>query len=132
MDESDGASRDAARNAGRKSPRGQVIALTDDDTIPEPDWLESALPAMSNGLEAASGRVVVPLPRNPTDNELDAAGLATADFVTANCFVRRSALEDVGGFDEAFCAAWREDSDLHFSLERGSGRHGGAVPRRVS
>src|SRR5690606_10619854 len=45
---------------------------------------------------------------------------ATAEFVTANCFVRRTVLEAVGGFDERFRAAWREDSDLHFvMLERG-------------
>jgi GT2 family glycosyltransferase len=46
--------------------------------------------------------------------------LADAEFVTANCFCRRVALELVGGFDERFTMAWREDSDLQFSLlERG-------------
>lgn len=66
------------------------------------------------------GRIVVPLPPAPTDYEHDAAGLETAEFATANCFYRREALEAVGGFDERFTAAWREDADLFFALlERG-------------
>jgi hypothetical protein len=43
-------------------------------------------------------------------------GLETAEFVTANAFVRRTALFEVGGFDERFKRAWREDSDLQFAL----------------
>ena len=54
----------------------------------------------------------MPLPEDPTDYERNAAGLATAEFVTANSFYLRSALEAVGGFDERFAMAWREDSDL--------------------
>ena len=66
------------------------------------------------------GRIIVPLPPAPTDYERDAAGLETAEFATANCFYRREALEAVGGFDERFTAAWREDTDLFFALlERG-------------
>jgi hypothetical protein len=62
----------------------------------------------------------MPLPQQPTDYERNEAGLESAEFVTANCFVRRDVLEAVGGFDERFTAAWREDSDLHFTLlERG-------------
>lgn len=74
----------------------------------------------SNGVSAASGRVEVPIPYKPTDSERDTAGLANAKFVTANSFYRREALEFVGGFDERFTRAWREDTDLLFSLlERG-------------
>ncbi|HEU5086002.1 MAG TPA: glycosyltransferase family 2 protein, partial [Roseiflexaceae bacterium] len=56
----------------------------------------------------------------PTDYERDAAGLEQGEFVTASCFCRRAALEAVGGFDERFTTAWREDSDLQFMfMERG-------------
>jgi len=34
----------------------------------------------------------------------------------------RDALERIGGFDERFTAAWREDSDLQFSILRAGGR----------
>ena len=112
----------AARNLGWRSARGPVIAFTDDDCLPGPDWLASGLAALDDGAEAATGRVVVPLPDRPTDYERDAAGLASAEFVTANLFCRCEALEAVGGFDERFAVAWREDSDLHFALlERGGG-----------
>ncbi|WP_310723628.1 glycosyltransferase family 2 protein, partial [Burkholderia multivorans] len=63
----------------------------------------------------------VPLRPRPTDYERDAAGLAHAEFATANCFVRRAALERVGGFDERFTRAWREDADLMFALREHAG-----------
>ena len=113
----------AARNAGWRGARGEVVAFTDDDTLPEPTWLAEGVAALHNepAAAAATGRVVVPVPQRPTDYERDAAGLERAEFVTANVFCRRSALEAVGGFDERFTSAWREDSDLQFALlSRGS------------
>lgn len=106
----------AARNAGSWAARAEVIAFTDDDCVPEPDWLRSGLAALDTHTTAVWGRIVVPLPPDPTDYERDAAGLQSAGFVTANCFCRRAALIDIGGLDEAFTAAWREDSDLYFTL----------------
>jgi GT2 family glycosyltransferase len=108
----------AARNVGWRAARGEVVAFTDDDCIPDPGWLAAGVAAVEGGAAAATGRVAVPLPEVPTDYERDAAGLAGAEFVTANCFCRRSILERLGGFDERFSAAWREDSDLHFALLR--------------
>ena len=109
----------AARNCGWRAARGAIIAFTDDDCIPQSDWLAKGVAALAEA-DAAAGRVVVPLPPDPTDYERDCAGLALGEFMTANCFCRRSALESVGGFDERFTAAWREDSDLQFTLlERG-------------
>jgi cellulose synthase/poly-beta-1,6-N-acetylglucosamine synthase-like glycosyltransferase len=114
----------AARNAGWRSARhSTIVAFTDDDTMPAPDWLERALVPFANPhVHAVWGRIVVPLPPNPTDYERDAAGLETAGFVTANCLVRRRVLETIGGFDEQFELAWREDSDLYFRLIDGGYR----------
>ena len=113
----------AARNVGWRAARAAVIAFTDDDTLPHPDWLREGLRAIAQGADAVAGRIVVPLPEVPTDYERDAAGLEGAEFATANCFVRRAALEAVGGFDERFRTAWREDTDLCFALRR----HGAVV-----
>ncbi len=122
----------AARNAGWRAARGEVLAFTDDDCLPAPDWLAEGLAALGAdpAASAASGKVVVPLPDCPTDYERDAAGLERAEFVTANLFCHREALETVGGFDERFTAAWREDSDLQFAL-LGLGRRIVSAPRAV-
>jgi GT2 family glycosyltransferase len=62
----------------------------------------------------------VPLPEHPTDWQRNTCGLEDSLFVTANCFYRKDVLRAAGGFDESFSAAWREDSDLFFTLhERG-------------
>jgi cellulose synthase/poly-beta-1,6-N-acetylglucosamine synthase-like glycosyltransferase len=106
----------AARNLGWKMASGEIIAFTDDDCIPEPDWLSNGLSAFVDGVAGVSGRTVVPLPQNPTDYELNATALQRSDFITANCFYRRKVLEEVGGFDERFATAWREDSDLYFTI----------------
>lgn len=117
----------AARNAGWRATAARVIAFTDDDTIPEPGWLDAGLAALAAGLDAVGGAIRMPLPARPTDYERDAAGLSRAEFATANCFVTRDALAAVGGFDERFTSAWREDSDLQFSLMRAGYRVGFAA-----
>lgn len=106
----------AARNRGWRHARAPIIAFTDDDTVPSARWLAAGLAAFDPTLHALRGRVSMPLPPAPTDDQLDASELATAEFVTANCFCRKSVLELLGGFDERFRLAWRADSDLHFSL----------------
>jgi GT2 family glycosyltransferase len=111
----------AARNVAWRAAHALIIAFTDDDCIPAPGWLHCGLEALSDETTAgASGRLVMPSPPRPTDYELNAARLAEGQFITANSFYRRAALAMVGGFDERFTMAWREDSDLQFALlERG-------------
>lgn len=110
----------AARNLGWREARAPWIAFTDDDTRPETDWLARGERAMAAQPDAVAlrGRVVVPAPAEFTDHARMTRGLETADFVTANAFVRRSALACIGGFDERFLCAWREDSDLCFRLQQ--------------
>jgi GT2 family glycosyltransferase len=113
----------AARNRGWRQARAPIVAFTDDDTVPDPGWLEGGLRAMRDeAADAVVGRIVMPVPEVPTDYERDAQSLERAEFVTANCFVRRRVLEALGGFDEAFRLAWREDSDLHFRLMEAGAR----------
>lgn len=118
----------AARNAGWRAAHGEVIAFTDDDTVPLADWLAQGLAAMEQGDWAAlAGRVVVPWGAEPpTDHVRMTQGLEHTEFVTANAFVRRLALQRVHGFDERFTRAWREDSDLQFRLQDQAGPVGRA------
>lgn len=112
-----------ARNYGWRAAEAPCVAFTDDDTQPEPAWLAEGLAALREHPDwvAAAGQVRVPCEgeatRRPTDHELMTRGLETAEFVTANAFVRREALERIAGFDERFLRAWREDSDLQFRLQ---------------
>jgi glycosyltransferase involved in cell wall biosynthesis len=114
-----------ARNAGWRAAYGDLIAFTDDDTIPEPNWLAEGAGALEAGQVAVAGRIRVPPLAGPgelpTDHELMTRGLESVAFATANAFVRRAALQAIGGFDECFERAWREDSDLQFRLERDVG-----------
>jgi glycosyltransferase involved in cell wall biosynthesis len=106
----------AARNLGWRSAASSLIAFTDDDCIPERDWLEKGVAAAGPGIDGVSGRVVVPLGYKPSDHELNVSFQGRAEFVTANCFYRKKVLEEAGGFDERFAKAWREDADLFFTL----------------
>ncbi|MGX5820336.1 glycosyltransferase family 2 protein [Chitinophaga lutea] len=107
----------AARNAGWRLASGEVIAFTDDDCLPDERWLETIWEhAYIPRACAYAGRILVPLPDTPTDFEWNTSRLETAEFVTANCACPRKVLETTGGFDERYSMAWREDSDLEFSI----------------
>lgn len=115
----------AARNMGWKSAAGKLIAFTDDDCRPDPEWLNRLWDNHRNDdapLAAYTGKVTVPLPalEAPTDHACNTARLAAASFITANCACTKAALSLTGGFDERFSMAWREDSDLEFKfIKRG-------------
>lgn len=107
----------AARNLGWLMASAQLVAFTDDDCLPQADWLKGFLDRhQARELVAYSGKTVVPLYAEPTDFALNTARLSEADFITANCACTKAALFKTGGFDEQFSMAWREDSDLEFKL----------------
>lgn len=106
----------AARNRGWQEAKGRFIAFTDEDCVPGPDWLSAALSDFQRGAQVLSGRMQVFLPNQPTPLDRTATLLRKAEFMAANCFCRKAVLERVGGFEEAFDIAWREDSDLQFKL----------------
>ena len=107
----------AARNAGWREVISPWVAFLDDDVIPEPDWraaLVEDLSSLPGEIAGSQGRLRVPFPdtRAPTDWERNVAGLERALWATADLAYRRPVLEEVGGFDERFLRAFREDSDL--------------------
>jgi histidinol-phosphate phosphatase family protein len=112
-----GAGPAAARNVGWRASSAEWTVFVDDDVVPSADWLERLagdLASADPDVAGVQGRLVVPLPddRRPTDWERNVAGLARAHWATADMAYRRDALESVGGFDERFPRAYREDADL--------------------
>jgi GT2 family glycosyltransferase len=115
----------AARNTGVRSAKGDVIAFTDADCVPEVAWLHYlAEPFKDPIVGAVAGRVVA-APASSIPELFSALyTLRLADkparqrqwtpwdggYPTANLAVRRCLLEDVGAFDEQLRIG--EDYDL--------------------
>ncbi|MEO3870847.1 glycosyltransferase [Nonomuraea sp. B12E4] len=117
----------AARNAGWRAADTPWVAFLDDDVVPMAGWAEAVwkdLVDLPGDVAGSQGRIVVPPPagRAPTDAERHTAGLASALWVTADMAYRRSALESLGGFDERFPRAYREDADLALRARRAGHR----------
>ncbi|MEU2282648.1 glycosyltransferase [Streptomyces sp. NPDC013178] len=107
----------AARNAGWRTVGTPWTVFLDDDVQVLPDWsrlLADDLRAADPTAGGIQGRLTVPLPqgRRPTDWERGTAGLEQAAWATADMAYRTATLVDVGGFDERFRRAFREDADL--------------------
>jgi len=111
----------AARNMGWRAAGAAWVAFLDDDVVPPGDWrlrLAEDLNGLSAWVAGSQGLVRVPLPhgRRPTDWERNVRGLENARWATADMAYRRAALAAVGGFDERFGRAYREDADLGLRL----------------
>ena len=97
-----------ARNGGVAASTGDILAFTDSDCLPEPQWLANALAALSScDYVGGAMQVLVADEHNLTpaeafervfafDNETYV--LAKGFTVTANLVCRRVLFDDVGGF----------------------------------
>jgi glycosyltransferase involved in cell wall biosynthesis len=107
----------AARNTGLHAVSAPWIAFLDDDVQVGPHWCDQLAQDLAESgpdTGGVQGVIAVPLPgeRRPTDWERGTAGLARARWITADMAFRAEALKGVGGFDERFRRAFREDADL--------------------
>ncbi len=125
----------AARNTGWRMGTAPWVVFLDDDVVPGPGWLDQLaadLAPLGAEVGGCQGRIVVPVPalRRPTDWERQVAGLMHARWATADMAYRRCALSRVGGFDERFPRAYREDADLAVRVQTAGFRL--VVGRRTS
>jgi GT2 family glycosyltransferase len=118
---------DCARNAGLRASRAPIVAYTDDDAVPEPEWAAVLLGVLEDGEVAGVAGNMLPLEIETEAQRLferylgGEAGRRRRDerrtFASpfppaagghvgagANMAFRRAVLEALGGFDEAFDA----------------------------
>ena len=129
----------AARNRGVQEARGELVALTDDDCLPRPDWLEALVAAHRQCPDALVGGLTV----NGLLDDVFAttsqliidlvyehfnADAASAYFLASNnVLCSRAAYAHLGGFDATFPRAGAEDRDF-CDRWRASGRPLRLVP----
>jgi GT2 family glycosyltransferase len=103
------------RNAGWRSAQAPLVAFTDDDCRPAPDWLERTIAAAGGETVFVQGRTEP----DPDEGDLLRGVARTIEVTgfdvwapTCNVAYPKALLERLGGFDERFVYAWGEDTDL--------------------
>ena len=104
-----------ARNLGWREAKADLVAYTDDDVTPDPDWLEAGVAAMraDERLGVVQGAMRAPAElgdaKAPPWTVVHRIDGPTPFFEGCNLFFRRAALEETGGFDEEI-GWWGEDT----------------------
>lgn len=109
----------AARNLGALVATAEWIAFLDDDVVPEPGWRASLVRDLhaAHRATATQGRVRVV----GDDPHSLVKGLETGVWISADIAYRRDDFLRVGGFDERFPRAYREDADLGLRVTAAGG-----------
>ena len=103
------------KNNGAQYAQGEWLAFTDDDCLPEPNWLSAFTEATAGEALALEG-AIHPV-GDPNQDLADCpVNLTGGWFWGANIAVERSLFEKVGGFDPDFPIGGYDDVDLQLRL----------------
>lgn len=107
----------AKRNHGIKHSSSEIIALIDDDCLPNKNWLQEGITFLKNNSQYIGVEGETSIESNSENSALlkRFKRLESAAYRTNNIFYQKSALKEIGFFDERF-KFQREDTDLAFSL----------------
>ncbi len=109
----------ANRNCGARLARGQWLAFTDDDCLPEPGWLEAYAAAIQahRGEPVLEGSVHAGRPRRSL-GEISPTKDSGSKMWSCNFAIPRSLFQSLGGFDERFPHADLEDVELSVRIRK--------------
>jgi GT2 family glycosyltransferase len=108
-----------ARNTGAALATGKILAFTDDDCQPRPEWLVNARRYFDHqAVVGVEGRVESDRLGDPDFRPVTNVGFTGMGFMTANLLVRNAVFQLAGGFDLQFDRPhFREDTDLGWRLQ---------------
>jgi glycosyltransferase involved in cell wall biosynthesis len=118
----------AARNAGMGAATGAVMAFIDDDCEAQPGWLVAGVAEMAQA-DFVQGRTRPIGPVGRFDHSLSVDPPSWL-WESCNLFVRRSLVDELGGFDEAWNPTgkphdhWGEDTVWGWKLVHAGARPG--------
>ncbi|HJU19986.1 MAG TPA: glycosyltransferase [Stellaceae bacterium] len=126
-----------SRNIGIEIASGEVIAFIDDDEVPEPEWLEDLVPLLQDPAVAVAGGWLHDHTGKGYESRFETVDRLgsrsweraapefnfplsfTVPHLNINSAFRRSALIDVGGFDEEFEYLFDETDLMCRFVDRG-------------
>jgi len=108
------------RNHGAAEARGEWLAFTDDDCLPEPGWLNAFAGAINNS-DALEGRTYADRPRRSLAERapLNSHG---GYWWSCNFAVHVDLFRRLAGFDEGFPYAAMEDVDFAYRMRAANAR----------
>jgi len=115
----------SARNTGAKNAKGQILAFTDDDCLPQSDWLRTlamrflsasdsvfvgghVVNLLVNNRYAVASQLIVDMGHAYHNNDPERARFFTAN----NLAIPADRFRELGGFDVTFGTTASEDRDI--------------------
>jgi glycosyltransferase involved in cell wall biosynthesis len=105
------------RNLAAELASSDVVAFTDSDCRPLPGWLAAGQAALTEGVGVVQGRTVPERESSEPWSVTQDIDNPTGLFEACNIFYRRTALLEVGGFDEAV-GFFGEDTAAGWAVQR--------------